>query len=796
MNTAEESERAIADFAECFINQTAQHVFLTGKAGTGKTTLLRKIVEHTHKQTVIVAPTGIAALNAGGVTIHSFFQLPFGGFIPEFLPEPVIAGTIKLETKQSLKHHFRYSGPRKKLLQTVELLIIDEVSMLRADLLDAMDWALRHVRKNNRSFGGVQVLFIGDLQQLPPVVKPEEWSILSQYYRGIHFFNATCLEENQPIYLELEKIYRQDDAVFIELLNNLRNNRLTDADLERLERYVQPDFDALKHQGVITLCTHNAQADGINQQALKALEGKSHRYTAEIKNDFPKHIFPIDEELELKVGAQIMFIKNDLSYEKNFFNGKMGLIVTLSDEEIVVSFPEEKRQITVDKYEWENVRYEVNPETNEIEEKVLGTFVHYPIKLAWAITVHKSQGLTFDKAVLDVANVFAPGQAYVALSRLRSLEGLVLLRPMRLNALQNDESVRQYSQMKAGSDLLQEALSSGTLSYLYHRLMDHFDWYDFYIQWTNFNLSLKIQGGKSEKGKDKDWVAKEQQQVEQKYEAGKKFQQQLTRVFSQSEISLEFVQQRVEQAYEYFYPMLDNQVYLLLKRQAELSRVKRSKQYKEELDELLETAVRLVQELKKLKVLTASIIDGRTWDKTIYNQDEIQRYLIAKNAKINQELRNSRNELIEDEDEYDELKVPAALLHLMKKGSSTSLGDTSEAPDSHRGGTGSKGKKDKAPKEKKATTHEITYAMFKAGMTIEAIANDRVLSITTVEGHFTQLIRQELIDITEIMDSKRISEVEDYFEDYDGVSLTPLKEKLGDKVSWSELKWVHAYKGL
>lgn len=783
MEELEQNEQSIATFAEQFINKTGQHIFLTGKAGTGKTTLLRKIVEHTHKQTVIVAPTGIAALNAGGVTIHSFFQLPFGGFIPDFIPEPVLAGSIKLETKQSLKNHFHFNAFRKRLFQTVELLVIDEVSMLRADLLDAMDWALRHVRKVNRSFGGVQVLFIGDLQQLPPVVKPEEWSILQNYYKGMFFFNATCLAESQPVYLELDKIYRQEDPAFIEILNELRNNRLSEQSLKALEKHVKPDYNALDHQGVITLTTHNAQADTINTKALTALDEKSHFYKAEIEGEFPPHIFPLEERTELKIGAQIMFIKNDLSFDKNYFNGKMGVIDSLSDEEIIVSFPEEKRKITVEKYEWENKRFQVNPETNEIEEKTLGTFVHYPIRLAWAITVHKSQGLTFDKAALDLSNVFAPGQAYVALSRIRSLDGLVLLKPLRLNGLQNDAQVSQYGSEKPNTEHLNQILDYSTRNYIHARMVESFDWYDYYISWTNLHISMKVQGGKSEKGVDKAWVDIQFKIAEEKYEAAKKFQNQLNKLFGNPDLDMEFIGQRIDQAYEYFYPALDNQVYLLLKRNAELGRKKRTKNYIEELSEVLERIVKMVQELKKLKVLFKSIQDGRNWDKTIYSEEEIQHYLVAKNAKINQDLRNQRNELIEDEDEYDEFKVPAALQHLMKK-----------EPTSFASST--KTKKEKTPKDKKQNTHEVTYELFKAKKSIAEIAQERQLSPTTVEGHFTQLIRQELVELTELMDSKRISEVESYFDDYDGMSLTPLKEKLGNKVTWTELKWVQASKML
>jgi ATP-dependent exoDNAse (exonuclease V) alpha subunit len=346
----------IAQFVERFINQTNRSIFLTGKAGTGKTTLLRKIVSSTHKNTVIVAPTGIAALNAGGVTIHSFFQLPFGSFIPDF-QTPNIGVAIKAENKSTLKRHFRMNQNRISLIRNLELLIIDEVSMLRADLLDAIDWSLRSIRRNNFPFGGIQVLFIGDLHQLPPVVKNDEWELLRLYYQGIHFFNSQAIREEQPLYIELEKIYRQDDQVFISLLNNLRNNKITSEDLSLINKNIRTNLTSDERKGYITLTTHNFKADEMNTQELISLKGKSYFFDAEITGEFPPHLHPLETRMELKVGAQIMFIKNDISFDKKFYNGKMGFIDFLSSDEIIVSFPDEKKKITIERFEWSNIRY-------------------------------------------------------------------------------------------------------------------------------------------------------------------------------------------------------------------------------------------------------------------------------------------------------------------------------------------------------------------------------------------------------------------------------------------------------
>lgn len=756
-----------AEFTERFINQTNSPVFLTGKAGTGKTTLLRKIVETTHKNTVIVAPTGIAALNAGGVTIHSFFQLPFSSFIPDFVSDGLVQGNTKFESKETLKRHFHFNKTRQNLIRNVELLIIDEVSMLRADLLDAIDWTLRNVRKNNNPFGGLQVLFIGDLLQLPPVIKPEEWSVLQKYYRGIFFFNARVLQEQGPVYIELDKIFRQDDQLFIDLLNNLRNNQVTTEDQQLLEKYVNPSFDSTKEEGYITLTTHNSKADQMNTAALNSLEEKSIIYSAEIKNDFPPHLFPLEKDTELKVGAQIMFIKNDISFEKNFYNGKMGVIESLTADEIRVFFKDEKRSITVEKYEWNNIKYTLNEQSGEIEEEILGTFVHYPIKLAWAITIHKSQGLTFDKAVLDVSNVFAPGQAYVALSRLRSLSGLVLLKPLSMNGLVNDQQVVSYASNKAPEERMQLFLDQETARFVYTSLIQAFDWYDYTAKWATFELGFKNQGPKTEKGKDVSWVANQLQTVQSTFDAARKFQNQLSHLFSKGKPEWEFIHERVQAAYQYFYKPLDAQVYSIMKRRYELTKIKKTKNYLEELEELEQEVVAVVHRLMKGRLLMEAILNQKPFTKETIKSAEITNYVLAKSHSIQQELRANRSMMDEmmEEDFTDVMQIVQP-------------------------------KKVKEEKVVKKNTYEVTFELFQEGKTMEEIASERQLGVSTIEGHFAKLIQQEKIDITDVLDPKRISEIESYLEEAEGKTLGTIKEELGDKVSYAELKLVQASKML
>jgi uncharacterized protein YpbB len=756
-----------AEFTERFINQTNSPVFLTGKAGTGKTTLLRKIVETTHKNTVIVAPTGIAALNAGGVTIHSFFQLPFSSFIPDFISEGLVQGNTKFESKETLKRHFHFNKTRQNLLRNVELLIIDEVSMLRADLLDAIDWTLRNVRKNNNPFGGLQVLFIGDLLQLPPVIKPEEWSVLQKYYRGIFFFNAQVLQEQAPVYIELDKIFRQDDQVFIDLLNNLRNNEVTLDDQKLLQNYVNPNFDSTKEDGYITLTTHNSKADQMNAAALNSLKEKAITYSAEIKGDFPPHLFPLEKDTVLKVGAQIMFIKNDVSFEKNFYNGKMGVIKSLSSSEIEVFFKEEKRSITVDKYEWTNIKYTLNEQKGEIEEEVLGTFVHYPIKLAWAITIHKSQGLTFEKAVLDVSNVFAPGQAYVALSRLRSLAGLVLLKPLSMNGLVNDQQVVSYASNKAPEERMQLYLDQETARFVYTSLHQAFDWYDYTTKWATFEIGFKNQGPKTEKGKDISWIATQMQTVQSTFDAARKFQNQLTNLFSKEKQEWEFIHDRVQAAYQYFFKPLDAQVYSIMKRRYELAKIKKTKQYSEELEEVEQEVVAVVHRLMKGRLLMEAILNEKPFTKETVKSAEITNYVIAKGHSIQQELRANRSIMDEmlEEDFVD-------VIQLIKP------------------------KKIKEEKVVKKSTYEITLELFEDGKTMEEIANERQFSLSTIEGHFAKLIQQEKIELSEVLDPKRIREIETYLEEAEGKNLGAIKDELGDKVTYGELKLVQASKML
>ncbi|MFM7728468.1 MAG: ATP-dependent RecD-like DNA helicase, partial [Flavobacteriales bacterium] len=429
----------MVETAAAFVNSTGSHIFLTGKAGTGKTTFLRSLGERTHKRFAIVAPTGIAALNAGGVTIHSMFQLPLGTFLPDRTPSGRFSADANIYTQFTLSRKHPISAAKKQVLRSLDLLIIDEVSMLRADVLDAIDYRMRSVRGNYaRAFGGVQVLMIGDLFQLPPIVKDHEWGLLKRYYHSAHFFEAVALQSEGFVYIELDKIYRQSDQRFIDLLNNLRENKTTTDDIALLNTFYQAQPP--QEEGIITLTTHNYKADDINSAQLRKLNGSSFIYQASIDGDFPESMYPLPLKLELKEGAQVMFVRND-SNGGRFFNGMLASVCDLDEKSIKVRVLDSGLVLDVPREQWENKKYSVSASTRDLDEEVVGTFSQFPIKLAWAVTVHKSQGLTFDRAIIDVGQAFAPGQVYVALSRLRSLDGLILRTRIDPAVISNDATV-------------------------------------------------------------------------------------------------------------------------------------------------------------------------------------------------------------------------------------------------------------------------------------------------------------------------------------------------------------------
>jgi uncharacterized protein YpbB len=621
-------------------------------------------------------------------------------------------------------------------------------------VLDAMDFMMRKVRRNERPFGGVQVLFIGDLLQLPPVVKNEEWEMLKNYYRGMFFFHSHITQQYPPLYIELDKIFRQTDVQFIAVLNNLRHNKITSEDVQLLNQFVQPNFDLKKNKGYITLTTHNSKADAINARSLQDLEGKQFVYLPEITADFPEKIFPLDEKLHLKLGAQVMFVKNDLNFDKQFYNGKMGIIKSLTAKEIFVHFPEENKTIEVERYEWQNIRYKVNENTKEIEEEVVGTFVHYPIKLAWAITVHKSQGLTFDKAALDVSQVFAPGQAYVALSRLRTLKGLILLSPLRMNGISSDEEVLNYSENKASEEILQQALAKETKAFWLNSLLNSFDFSELVQEWRNHLFSYNSEAPKSPKSKHQDWAKNQEEKISAILVPSGKFMSQLQQLFSRENLDVNFVKERCDAAYQYFFKTLDTIAEELLLKIEEVKRIKKVKTFYDDLMVVEELQIKAILQLKKVQLLTNSIVEGKEISKATLISEDSSIYKINKLVIVAARFRTLHAALVEDEE------------------------DASYYSDS----------KTKQTKESKKSTIEETLELWKQKVSIYEIAKQRKLTPQTIYNHFTKLIQMEIVQLSDILPEDKISDLKAAFKEFKGESLGEIKEIHGDKFSWDELR--------
>lgn len=448
-----------------FIENTGTHLFLTGKAGTGKTTFLRKLKRESPKRMVVIAPTGIAAINAGGVTIHSFFQIPFAPYVPE----------SSFSTNGQATYRFRFGKEKINIIRSMDLLVIDEISMVRADLLDAVDEMLRRYRDRHKPFGGVQLLMIGDLQQLAPVVKDEEWQMLKKYYDTPYFFSSRALKQTEYCTIELKTVYRQSDGAFLDLLNRIRENHCDPQVLEALNRRYLPDFLPRKEEGYISLVTHNYQAQRINNYELEQLPGRSYAFRATIDGKFPEYSYPTDELLELKKGAQVMFVKNDSSGEHRYYNGMIGEITDLSADSIEVRAKDSTATFLLQEEEWANAKYVLDEESKEIVEDIEGTFRQFPLKLAWAITIHKSQGLTFERAIIDASSSFAHGQTYVALSRCKTLEGLVLSAPLSAKAVISDRAVDRFTEEARRNEPDEDRFHSLQRTYFHELLSGLFD---------------------------------------------------------------------------------------------------------------------------------------------------------------------------------------------------------------------------------------------------------------------------------------------------------------------------------
>lgn len=725
------NQSSLTAFASKFINHTNRHIFLTGKAGTGKTTFLKHVVQHTHKKVIVAAPTGIAAINAGGVTLHSLFQLPFGYFIPEDNSANYFNENQQINTPATLLKNAKLNRNKIKLLRELELLIIDEVSMLRADLLDAIDTMLRSVkRRRNIPFGGVQLLLIGDLLQLPPVVKDFEWNVLKNYYSSIYFFNAQAFNNSPPIQIELDKIYRQADTKFIGLLNNLRDNKVIPEDITTLKTHFQPNFKPKPDEGFIRLTTHNKQADSYNREELDKLKTKSYYFQADVDGDFSPYNYPLDESLELKKGAQVMFIKNDPSGKQQFFNGKIGVITDLSDDSIEVK-TSDGDLIIVEKYTWENVKYQLNPATNEIEDNVVGKFIQYPLKLAWAITVHKSQGLTFDKAIIDIGNAFAQGQVYVALSRLRSLDGLVMTSNLNTNSLSIDQHIAQFCQSKPDIEAIENILKTEEKYFFLNYLVNSYDLSDLLYQLKAHAESYTKAENLSAKQAYLEWAKTLQSKVEELVPPAESFKRQLKKIISENN-DQQHLFERITAANNYFTPLLKTQSEAIFEHIENLKTKTKVKKYITELKELESYFFKQIQQLTKAKTLVESALNNQEFDKSKLSSKE-------------------------------EVETRTEKLKKVEK---------------------------KAPK---VDTKKISFDLYKAGKNVKEIAKERGFVESTIIGHLTHYVGVGEIDIATLLPKKTIDAITKVYKKNKEISgLNELKSQLDNSISYSDIKMVLA----
>ncbi|MCC6370911.1 MAG: helix-turn-helix domain-containing protein [Bacteroidia bacterium] len=825
-----------------FVNHTNRPVFLTGKAGTGKTTLLKYIKQNTFKQIAIVAPTGVAAINAGGTTIHSFFQFPFAPFLP------VLNQTNNIDYSKNNLPALKYNSQRLAIFRNLELLVIDEISMVRADLLDQIDVTLRQTRKKwQQPFGGVQVLLIGDMHQLPPVVQSEEWNLLNKVYQSPYFFESLVIKNNPAVYIELNKIYRQNEQTFIDLLNKVRNNVLDEQSLNLLNQQFRDSITQNDYQENITLTTHNRKADEINTRNLDALPGKAYKFKCRCEGVFSDKNFPADEELVLKKGTRVMFLKNN--NEKNYYNGKIGVVSFVDDDVIKVKCNEDKFEIEVIPETWSNVAYSVNKATKHLEEDVLGTFIQYPLRLAWAITIHKSQGLTFDKLIIDAAESFSAGQVYVALSRCRSLNGLTFSSKISARSLMNDNNILNFSATRQNENEINTIYTNSRRAYMGNLLLSLFDFSEVLSNRTEVGGIIHINKTKI----NADGVTWEDaffKDLESLNEVAQKFRNQLGGLLN-SATDLEtdkVLNERIAKASAYFEPEL-------IKLNQQLKNCTLFTESKIIADELSPLLQQLFEQLFTKQQLLKSCFAGFNFNAFIkqklgivYPDFKVSVYASAKNSKVSADVKYPAlfrklllirdricNEdhkpiyLVANNKSLTELVnyLPTNEQELMQisgfgQAKAQEYGEdflkeirtfmSEEQLESNMIAMPAKKGKKKKTKEvlteqdygtddlahektitKKVNTREQTFALFKQGLTLAEIAKQRGFAQTTVEGHLVPYVAEGIISIDTLVNKEKQEMIKLALEKFEpALGLNPVKNALPEHITYSEIKYVVA----
>lgn len=797
-----------------FVQYTGQNIFLTGKAGTGKTTFLRSLKERSPKRMIVVAPTGVAAINAGGVTIHSFFQLSF-------------APQVGTETEMTKDQ--RYTKEKINIMRTLDLLVIDEISMVRADILDAIDRTLRRFKNRSKPFGGVQLLMIGDLQQLAPVVKNEEWSLLRREYDTAFFFSSKALKQFPYVSIELIEVFRQQDQKFISLLNKVRENKLDQTALNDLNARYIPDFNPNDEEGYITLCTHNISAHRINDSKLRELTGAKKTFTATVQGKFPEYSYPTDFKLELKVGAQVMFVKNDSSPEKRFYNGKIGQIQSIDGGVISVLCPGEDDEIEVEAQIWENYKYSIDKKSGEIKEEMEGSFSQVPLKLAWAITIHKSQGLTFEKAVIDAEASFAHGQVYVALSRCKTLEGMVLSSKIADRSIVNDGTVTGFVKGVEENQPGDKELGDAKMAFQKEQLTELFRFYR--AEYLLRSISKIIA---ENKGSFTEVAIAQFEKMRNTLESeivtvAAKFHSQITGFLrEQPDVSKnEILQDRVKKAAAYFGEKVKSILIEELKKaDLDIDNKKVKSQLKRYVGDLNEEAtiklaayqeclegfnVRRIMDARAKNLVSNSKASSKKKAKEITDFENIP------HPEVFNQLRTYRKE------KSDELGIPAFMIFSQKvlyelvnylPTDSVSLkminglgsrkmdqfgadiiGVIQHYCDENNIEKGEIPLREATKKEKKpkVDTKLLSFSLFQAGKSVDEIAAERALTSNTIENHLAHYVKLGELEISQFMDESKLKKICDYFEKAESKSFGEAKVHFGANVGYGELRMALSY---
>ena len=813
-NSIERNE--VFDLAYRFVTETSENIFLTGKAGTGKTTFLKYLKENCSKNIVVAAPTGVAAINAGGVTLHSLFQLPFHPFLPTANHKSELLGKMK------------FNKQRVDLLRKMELLVIDEISMVRCDTMDAIDTLLKSVRrKHDQPFGGVQLLCIGDLYQLPPVAQRHEWSILQEYYSSEFFFDSNVIKEQMPMLIELNKIYRQKEDSFVNLLNKVRNNQMNADDFEDLHLRFDPTFRPSFEDKYITLTSHNNQADQINYRELQKLLAQSYTYNAIVEGDFPENMYPAEGALVLKEGSQVMFLKND-AIQKRYFNGKIGIITSLGDEEIIVEC--DGVDISVSQETWENSRYTLNRSDGKLEQETLGTFTQFPLRLAWAITIHKSQGLTFEKVMIDAGAAFSSGQVYVALSRCTSLEGIVLLSKIPSAAIYSNENVIKGQQTLTHKGSLAERFAGARQIFTQQLLEEIFSFNEINALINVLHSSINEHREKLNK-EGVVWINDLKNGFAVDKKIGLKFIFHITELMRDEPVIEKniLLQKRINDAANHFEPKFlayqqSVQHHPLITEHRETANI--INEYLNQLLLALHVENYFLQYCKEPFSVTSFLqhklkFAQPKFNVSSYASGKKQSYSDVANAELFDTMKRWRDMVCEDSGlpiymvaNQATLKEIATYLPLTKKDLLQISGfgkakvdkygdDILTAVEDYCGRNNIESnmaaKKIVTTKERKekndavkTDTKTASFNLFQEGKSMAEIAKERNLSVGTIEGHLTWFVGNGDIDINELVPQQKQEKIKEAIKIHGSVSHKTLIENLPADFTYGEIRMVMA----